>query len=179
MMHEGQGPLLVIGLVMLSFLAWGLDPVWRDFVIRTESKGLIDTFGSEAFTLGQMADLAARSLLGDYYHSEEEGFNRGLTLGVREIIARLLMLRAFGALILLGLVGVIHESVAMQTLRLERFEYTSPIAHRRARRSVLYLFGLLLLLVAAPLPLPTWLLPGLCLWLMVAYARKRTLSMKQ
>ncbi len=172
--------LFLIGLlVLLGFFSWGMDAEWRTFVIAVESKALIDVFGPRAYDLGRLANDALSAGLGTLPVLEPRGFQEGLVLGLREIITRLYVLRAFGALMLLGLIGTVHEAHVLHSVRGETFRYTSPLTHRRAQTLPKAILFVILLLLVSPLPLRPWVLPSLTLAFAWAMTRKKQLSMKE
>ena len=178
-MTEAAHLLLICLLVLLGFFSWGIDADWRTFVIGVESRALIDVFGSRAYDLGRLANEALHKGLGTLPAPEPRGFQEGLVLGIREIITRLYVLRAFGALMVLGLIGTVHEAHVLHSIRSETFRYTSPLSHRRAQtvpKAILFVF---LVLLVSPLPLRPWVLPTLTLAFAWAKARQKQLSMKE
>jgi hypothetical protein len=166
-------------LICLGFFSWGIDAEWRSFVIAVESRAMIDIFGSRAYDLGRLANAALLAGFGNLPSLEPGGFQEGLVLGLREIITRLYVLRAFGALMLLGLIGTVHEAHVLHSVRNEAFRYISPLTHRRAQIAPKVILLVFLLLLVSPLPLRPWILPSLTLAFAWAMTRKKQLSMKE
>jgi hypothetical protein len=178
-MTEASHVLLICLLVLLGFFAWGIDADWRTFVIDVESRALIDVFGSRAYDLGRISNEALLAAFGTLPLLESRGFQEGLVLGLREVITRLYVLRAFGALMVLGLIGTVHEAHVLHAVRSEAFRYTSPLTHRRAQTAPKAILLVFLLLLVSPLPLRPWILPSLTLAFAWAMTRRKQLSMKE
>jgi hypothetical protein len=145
---------------LLIFLIWGIDPGWRQAVIRTESRWLMECLGTRAFTLGMEMDRALQSLLGPLRVQSPDSIGEGWVMGLRQVMTRLFVQGFTFPLLALGTLGFLVEARCLRRLRSSRFSYTSPLQFRRLQ----HLFSISLMgslwILLAPFPVHPLLLLG-------------------
>lgn len=143
---------------LLIFLIWGIDPGWRQGVIRTESRWLMECLGTRAFTLGMEMDRALQSVLGSLRVQSPDSIGEGWVMGLRQVMTRLFAQGFMFPLLVLGALGFLVEARCLRRLRSSRFSYTSPLQYRRLQRLLSVCLTGSLWILLAPFPVHPLLL---------------------
>jgi hypothetical protein len=179
-MREGQSLLiLAIVLWLLALGSWCLDDHWPKFVIQVESTWWKDALGDKAYDLGRLGDRALHELIDPIEGPGGFVLPKGLRLGLRQALTRLLAVQVHGALWILLAIGFAIEAKTRRAARLEWFVYNSPRDHSRARSIPKFMLGVAAILIVAPLPLHPIILPALWIITLDQIAQGHILSMKQ
>lgn len=166
-------------LSLAVFLSWGIDVGWREMVVQSESRWMIELFNNRAYPLGTAVDSQLRCILGPAIRQVDGSMAERLVIGLRQVILRLGTLWTLSPLLVMPWIVMRYEADVYRLQRAAAFGYTSPSTYQRIRAITPWLMMLFINLLFAPIPLHPLTLPILFLVIVSCTLGRYVRYMKQ